>query len=54
MDFVEKFHLTMKETAGWKGMRVWLLVRSLIHFGVLLTISTLIAVVSQTQISNGR
>ncbi len=36
MEFVDKFRTTITETAGWKGMRVWLLASfSICHYKVL-------------------
>jgi hypothetical protein len=39
--FLDTFLQDIEQTVGWKGMRVWLLVRSLIHLKSLLTISSL-------------
>jgi hypothetical protein len=55
MEFLEAYKRIIMETAGWKGVRVWLLVRFPIYLEMLLTLSAcLAAVTSQTQISNGR
>ena len=53
VEFVEGSQHIIMETAGWKGVRVWLLVRSPIHPNATYILA-LITVTSQTQVSNGR
>jgi hypothetical protein len=55
LEFVSKFSAVINKTAGWKGMRVWLLASpSIFIIKRYLFIVILSAVTSQTQIPNRR